>query len=333
MSTKKQLTKEERKETNKLTEKEIDKKLKQIKKYMERKNENKDLEALKREMDMNNSKLVVHPGSDMIPVSDIMSRSPPSSLSSSPSSSLSSEPIHIDEINLETSPKNTSTSKAAPSAAVSGMGNTPANLSSTNFGENCCKCIGETCECATKCIGGICQCLLGSSGGKKNRKSKTKKFKKHYMWNTKGKRYMAKTHKQHMRGVKLGHTHKKPKKSKRRTKKRGGNPNRNFMDMSSLGAVLPGVTWGQPEYTNSSGINHGHWPKSGLYEEDGKTLKYNPSQEIQAAHYYNSTFPGRRNNEKWGQPTETPANSPMPSGVFISRRGGRRKTKKRRNKM
>uniref|UniRef100_A0A6C0BS96 Uncharacterized protein n=1 Tax=viral metagenome TaxID=1070528 RepID=A0A6C0BS96_9ZZZZ len=58
-------------------------------------------------------------------------------------------------------------------------------------------------------------------GGKK----KTKKFKKHYMWNTKGKRYMAKTYKQHLRGVKLGHTHKKPKKSKRRTKKRGGDPN------------------------------------------------------------------------------------------------------------
>jgi hypothetical protein len=54
-------------------------------------------------------------------------------------------------------------------------------------------------------------------GGKK----KTKKFKKHYMWNTKGKRYMAKTYKQHMRGVKLGHTHKKPKKSSRKTKKRG----------------------------------------------------------------------------------------------------------------
>ena len=81
-----------------LTEEEIDKKLKQIKKYMkmkksQKKNENKDLEALKREMDMNNSKLVVHPGSDMIPVSDIMSRSPPSSLSSSPSSSLSSSSL------------------------------------------------------------------------------------------------------------------------------------------------------------------------------------------------------------------------------------------------
>ena len=46
-------------------------------------------------------------------------------------------------------------------------------------------------------------------GGKKARK--TRKFKKHYMWNTKGKRYMAKTYKQHIRGVKLGHTHKKPK--------------------------------------------------------------------------------------------------------------------------
>lgn len=46
-------------------------------------------------------------------------------------------------------------------------------------------------------------------GGKKARK--TRKFKKHYMWNTKGKRYMAKTYKQHLRGVKLGHTHKKPK--------------------------------------------------------------------------------------------------------------------------
>ena len=46
------------------------------------------------------------------------------------------------------------------------------------------------------------------SGGKRR---KSKKFKKHYMWNTKGKRYIAKTHKQHLRGVKLGHTHKKPK--------------------------------------------------------------------------------------------------------------------------
>ena len=46
------------------------------------------------------------------------------------------------------------------------------------------------------------------SGGKRR---KSKKFKKHYMWNTKGKRYIAKTHKQHLKGVKLGHTHKKPK--------------------------------------------------------------------------------------------------------------------------
>ena len=62
------------------------------------------------------------------------------------------------------------------------------------------------------------------SGGKR----KTRKFKKHYMWNTKGKRYMAKTYKQHLRGKKLGHTHTKPKKKSkktrktRRTRRRGG---------------------------------------------------------------------------------------------------------------
>jgi hypothetical protein len=36
------------------------------------------------------------------------------------------------------------------------------------------------------------------------------------MWNTRGKRYFAKTYKQHRRGVKLGHTHKKPKKTRKR---------------------------------------------------------------------------------------------------------------------
>ena len=47
-----------------------------------------------------------------------------------------------------------------------------------------------------------------------------KKFKKHYMWNTRGKKYIAKTYKQHIKGVKLGHTHKKPKKTKRQKKHR-----------------------------------------------------------------------------------------------------------------
>ena len=55
-----------------------------------------------------------------------------------------------------------------------------------------------------------------TQGGKR----KTRKFKKHYMWNTKGKRYMAKTYKQHLRGKKLGHTHTKPKRKTRKTKKR-----------------------------------------------------------------------------------------------------------------
>ena len=51
-------------------------------------------------------------------------------------------------------------------------------------------------------------------GGRKY--TKKKNFKKHYMWNTRGKRYFAKTYKQHRRGVKLGHTHKKPKKTRKR---------------------------------------------------------------------------------------------------------------------
>ena len=50
----------------------------------------------------------------------------------------------------------------------------------------------------------------------KTRCCKRKKFKKHYMWNTKGKRYLAKTYKQHIKGSKLGHT---PKKPKRKTRK------------------------------------------------------------------------------------------------------------------
>ena len=58
-----------------------------------------------------------------------------------------------------------------------------------------------------------------NTGGKR----KSRKFKKHYMWNTKGKRYLAKTYKQHIRGSKLGHTHKKIKtrrKTKRKRRKR-----------------------------------------------------------------------------------------------------------------
>ena len=66
-------------------------------------------------------------------------------------------------------------------------------------------------------------------GGKRKTKKKTKRkrskkkknFKKHYMWNTLGKRYLAKTYKQHVKGSKLGHTHKKLKrKTKRRKRKR-----------------------------------------------------------------------------------------------------------------
>lgn len=64
-------------------------------------------------------------------------------------------------------------------------------------------------------------------GGKRKSRRRTrrkngcgkKKFKKHYMWNTRGKRYVAKTYKQHKRGLKLGHTHKKPKKKSRKRRR------------------------------------------------------------------------------------------------------------------
>ena len=61
------------------------------------------------------------------------------------------------------------------------------------------------------------------AGGRKRKSRKMKrntKFKKHYMWNTKGKRYTAKTYKQHLRGVKLGHTHRKSKNNRKTLRKR-----------------------------------------------------------------------------------------------------------------
>lgn len=51
------------------------------------------------------------------------------------------------------------------------------------------------------------------------RSRKTRTFKKHYMWNTKGKKYLAKTYKQHLKGKKLGHTHTKPKKNPEKQEK------------------------------------------------------------------------------------------------------------------
>ena len=70
---------------------------------------------------------------------------------------------------------------------------------------------------------GVRSMVAGKKYTKKKRKKKrvksNKYFKKHYMWNTRGKRYMAKTYKQHVRGMKSGHTHKKPRKSRRRRRK------------------------------------------------------------------------------------------------------------------
>ncbi len=61
--------------------------------------------------------------------------------------------------------------------------------------------------------------LRRSQCGGRKRKSR-KKFRKHYMYDKKGKRYRVKTYKQHLKGVRLGHTHKKPKKSRRRKSRR-----------------------------------------------------------------------------------------------------------------
>ena len=55
---------------------------------------------------------------------------------------------------------------------------------------------------------------------KRKRGKKKKNFKKHYMWNTHGKRYLAKTYKQHVKGSKLGHTHKKVKRKTKRRKRK-----------------------------------------------------------------------------------------------------------------
>ena len=65
---------------------------------------------------------------------------------------------------------------------------------------------------------------MAATGGKRRRRrrrrTKKRKFKKHNMWNTNGKRYVAKTYKQHIRGIKLGHTHKKPKRRRKSRRKR-----------------------------------------------------------------------------------------------------------------
>tara|TARA_B110000008_G_scaffold40793_1_gene37728 strand:- start:618 stop:1028 length:411 start_codon:yes stop_codon:yes gene_type:complete len=80
----------------------------------------------------------------------------------------------------------------------------------------------EIMQKAATMLDGLHKMNMNGGGRRVRRKKKShkkKSFKKHYMWNTRGKRYMAKTYKQHLKGVKLGHSHKKPKK-RRRTKKR-----------------------------------------------------------------------------------------------------------------
>ena len=104
---------------------------------------------------------------------------------------------------------------------------------------------------------------------KKNTRSrKTRTFKKHYMWNTKGKKYLAKTYKQHLKGKKLGHTHTKPKKKSRKTRKGGEGTNlgdKGIFRDDGWGRGLSGEVWGK-QFTQNKEVNY-----------NGKT--YPPAEE------------------------------------------------------
>jgi hypothetical protein len=93
-------------------------------------------------------------------------------------------------------------SGAALSAPLKGSYPVPTKMEKSK------QCGGDRSDCAYK------QHPHGKLGGRK-RKSR-KKFRKHSMWNKKGKKYRVKTYKQHLKGVRLGHTHKKPKKRRRK---------------------------------------------------------------------------------------------------------------------
>lgn len=116
------------------------------------------------------------------------------------------------------------------------------------------------------------------------RSKKRRTFKKHYMWNTKGKKYLAKTYKQHLKGKKLGHTHTKPKKRSRKTRK-GGDEGTNLGDKGlfrddGMGRGLSGKVIGEQftqhkevNYIDASGntITYPSAEKCGIYGE-GKTV-------------------------------------------------------------
>jgi hypothetical protein len=136
------------------------------------------------------------------------------------------------------------------------------------------------------------------------RSRKTRTFKKHYMWNTKGKKYLAKTYKQHLKGKKLGHTHTKPKKKSRKTRKGGEGTNlgdKGIFRDDGKGRGLSGEVWGK-KFTQNKEVNY-----------NGKTYPpavecgiYGEGQTVEGSILPGSTRTERRKDAwgKWGLKTQ-----------------------------
>ena len=138
---------------------------------------------------------------------------------------------------------------------------------------------------------------------KKNTRSrKTRTFKKHYMWNTKGKKYLAKTYKQHLKGKKLGHTHTKPKKKSRKTRKGGANlGDKGIFRDDGWGRGLSGEVWGQ-QFTQNKEVNY----NGKTYPSAVECGIYGEGETVEGKHLPFSKRTERRKDAwgKWGLKTQ-----------------------------
>ena len=133
---------------------------------------------------------------------------------------------------------------------------------------------------------------------KRNTSSKKgRTFKKHYMWNTKGKKYLAKTYKQHLKGKKLGHTHTKPKKKSRKTRKGGEGTNLGdkgiFRDDGKgrgLSGEVIGEQFTQHKKVNYNGKTYPSADKCGIYGEGSTVTSWD-----------NVTNRTERRKDAWGK--------------------------------
>lgn len=133
---------------------------------------------------------------------------------------------------------------------------------------------------------------------KKNTRSrKTRTFKKHYMWNTKGKKYLAKTYKQHLKGKKLGHTHTKPKKKSRKTRKGGEGTNlgdKGIFRDDGMGRGLSGEVIGK-QFTQHKEVNY----KDKTYPSAESCGIYGKGQTVKSSDQY--TQRTERRKDAWGK--------------------------------